>query len=81
MKYSCKIKNEKGQVIFSRKGNFKNKQEALSTLHKEVCVDVPSKYSLVYNMMYGGSFEDSPYCLKRYYTDISKLTFYVDELN
>lgn len=74
------IINEKGEVIFSRKGNFENKQKCIEELKQKVCVDIPSEYSLVHNMLYGGGFEESPYCLKRYYTDITKLTFKVVEL-
>jgi len=81
MKYRGEIKNEKGEVIFSRKSNFENKEKCIEALHQRVCVDIPDEYSLVHNMIHGGSFENSPYCLKRYYTDISKLTFHVVELN
>lgn len=81
MKYRGEIKNEKGEVIFSRKGNFENKEMCISALHEIVCVDVPSEHSLNHNMIYGDSFENSPYCLKRYYTDISRLTFHAYELN
>lgn len=80
-KYKGEIINEKGKVIFSRKGNFETKEKCIETLKERVCIDIPSEYSLIYNMTYGDSFENSPYCLKRYYTDISKLTFNVVELN
>ena len=80
MKYRGEIKNEKGKVIFSRKGNFENREECIKALQQRVCVDIPDEYSFVYNAIHGGSFENSPYCLKRYYTDISKLTFHVVEL-
>ncbi len=81
MKYRGEIKNEKGKVIFSRKGNFENREKCIKALQQRVCVDIPDEYSFVYNAIHGGSSENSPYCLKRYYTDISKLTFYVEELN
>jgi hypothetical protein len=80
-KFKGEIRNEKGEVIFSRKGNFENKELCFESLKERVLVDVPSKHSLVHNMIYGGSFENSPYFLGRYYNDISKLTFSVEELN
>ena len=81
MKYRGEIKNQKGEVIFSRKGNFENKEKCIEALQQRVCIDIPNEYSFVHNMIHGGSFKNSPYCLKRYYTDISKLTFHAEELN
>lgn len=80
-KYKGEIINEQDKVIFSRKGYFENEGKCIEVLKERVCIDTPSEYSLIHNMTYGGSFETSPYCLKRYYTDISKLTFNVIELN
>ena len=80
MKYKGEIKNEKNKVIFSRRGNFKNADECLEAMLQRVCVDIPTEQSLIHNQLHGGSFENSPYCLKRYYTDISLLTFHVTEL-
>ena len=81
--------NEKGEVIFSRKGNFENKEKCIEALEKRVYeTDIPSKDSFLYNFassltntMIGNSFETSPYCLSRYYKDISKLVFSAEELN
>ena len=61
--------------------NFENREKCIKALQQRVCVDIPDEYSFVYNAIHGGGFENSPYCLKRYYTDISKLTFHVEELN
>ena len=88
-KYRGEIINEKGKVIFSRKGNFENEDRCIEALRKRVYeLDIPSRDSFLYNFassltntMIGNSFETSPYCLERYYTDISKLTFNAKELN
>ena len=88
-KFRGQIINEKGEVIFSRKGNFENKEKCIEALEKRVYeTDIPSKESFLYNFassltntMIGNSFETSPYCLSRYYKDISKLVFSAEELN
>ena len=49
-------------------------------MHERVYNDLPSEYSLIYNRRDGGSFETSTYYLKKYYKDVSKLTFNVIEL-
>jgi hypothetical protein len=88
-KFRGQIRNEKGEVIFSRKGSFESKEKCIEALEKRVYeTDIPSKDSFLYNFassltntMIGNSFETSPYCLSRYYKDISKLTFSAEELN
>jgi hypothetical protein len=88
-KFRGQIRNEKGEVIFSRKGSFESKEKCIEVLEKRVYeTDIPSKDSFLYNFassltntMIGNSFETSPYCLSRYYKDISKLTFSAEELN
>lgn len=88
-KFRGQIRNEKGDVIFSRKGNFENKEKCIEALEKRVYeADIPSRDSFLYNFassltntMIGNSFETSPYCLSRHYKYISKLTFHVEELN
>lgn len=79
-KYRGIIKNEENKVIFSRAGKFENAEQCLETLYQVVNVDVPDQHSLVYNILYGGEFEDSHHCLRRYYTDKSKLSFKVIEI-
>jgi hypothetical protein len=74
------IKNEKGEVIFNRRILSKNKKGVLSILNNRVCVDIPDDKSLIYNMVYGGDFQNSPYNLKRYYKDITKLKFIVKQI-
>lgn len=80
MKLRGIIKNEVGQVIFSREGNFHDEQKCLESLHERVLIDEPTPESLIYNMAarHGGDFQSSPYCLRRHYKDISKLTFIVE---
>lgn len=75
MKYRGEIKNEKGEVIFSRIGYFENKKACLDALRQRVSVDIPDEYSLVHNIIHGGSFEKSVFSLKRFYKNASKLTF------
>ncbi len=86
--YRGQIRNEKGEIIFSRKGKFESKNKCLEALHKRVLFDIPTKESFLYNFsasfnssISGISFEESPYNLGKYYTDISKLTFVVEKLN
>ena len=84
-KFRCIIekkdeKREQHKVIFERIGNFKNKKEALKALHNRVCIDIPSEYSLVHNMIFGGGFEKSPFYLKRLYKDITKLKFIIEKI-
>lgn len=80
-RFRGQIRNEKDEVIFSKKGNFENREKCIEALRKRVLVDIPSKHSFIHNMIHGGSFEESPYYLGKRYTDISKLTFIVEELN
>lgn len=73
--YRGEIINEKGQVIFSRRGRFENEQKCIDALKQRVCVDIPDQHSLIYNILNGGGFKDSPYYLGKCYNDITKLTF------
>lgn len=84
-KFRCIIENEDEKrenykIIFERTGKFKDKKEALKALYHRVCIDIPSEYSLVHNMKFGGGFDKSPFCLKRFYNDITKLKFIVEEI-
>lgn len=80
------IRNEENKVIFSRKGNFETSEKCLECLKQRVLVDIPNHHSFVMsfsNTIWGGKsgFEDTPYYLGKYYKDVSKLTFQVEELN
>lgn len=84
-KYRGIIRNEKNEVIFSRTGRFETSEKCLECLQQRVIVDVPNHHSFVMsfnNTIWGGksSFEDTPYYLGKYYKDVSKLTFQVEEL-
>jgi len=80
IKYLGQIRNEQGKVIFSRKGKFDGKQSCISALKERVYNDIPIGESLIYNMIFGGDFSSSPYCLSRHYSNITKLTFHAYEL-
>lgn len=86
-KYRGIIKNEENKVIFSRKGYFETSEKCLECLQQRVSVDIPNHHSFIMSFLhytiFGGKsgFEDTPYYLGKYYKDVSKLTFYVEELN
>jgi hypothetical protein len=68
-KFRGQIRNEKGDVIFSRKGNFENKEKCIEALEKRVYeADIPSRDSL----LYGLRFSISQKKLKIYLEPIKK---------
>lgn len=73
------IKNENNEIIFSRRNFNYTRKDVLQDLRQRVCVDIPTAKSLIYGIKYSGGFNDSPYCLKKYYKDITKLKFIVEE--
>jgi hypothetical protein len=84
-KYRGIIKNEENKVIFSRKGNFETADKCLEFLKQRVLIDIPSHHSFIMSFshtIWGGEsgFENTPYYLGRYYKDVSKLEYQVEEL-